>query len=71
MIKQANFSEQQKQLLSSIGLKPFFSSDFSEIAVEQFVDKVSSHLQAHGLGDTGLNHVGQMCEDILNTIADI
>ena len=39
--------------------------------VEKFVDKVSDHLQMSGLTDNGLNHEGQICEDILNLIADI
>ncbi len=39
--------------------------------VEEFVDNVSEYMQLHGISENGLNEEGQMCEDILNLIADI
>ncbi len=67
----ANFSKEQKAMLEKIGVRSSFDSDMSEDEVESFVDKVSEHLQLHGFSDNGLNKEGQICEDILNLVADV
>ena len=67
----AQFNSEQKSLLKKIGLSDNFNSDMKDSEVEKFVDKVSDHLQMSGLTDNGLNYEGQICEDILNLIADI
>ncbi len=67
----ANFSKEQKAMLEKIGVRSSFDSDMSEDEVESFVDKISEHLQLHGLSDNGLNKDGQICEDILNLVADV
>ena len=67
----AQFNSEQKSLLKKIGLSDNFNSDMKDSEVQKFVDKVSDHLQMSGLTDNGLNHEGQICEDILNLIADI
>ena len=67
----ANFRKEQKAMLEKIGVRSNFDSDMSEDEVESFVDKISEYLQLHGLSDNGLNKDGQICEDILNLIADV
>ena len=67
----ANFSKEQKAMLEKVGVRSSFDSDMSENEVESFVDKVSEYLQLHGLSDNGLNKEGQICEDILNLVADV
>ena len=67
----ANFSKEQKAMLEKIGVRSSFDSDMSLDEVESFVDKVSEYLQLHGLSDNGLNKEGQICEDILNLVADV
>ena len=67
----AQFNSEQKKLLKKIGLSDNFNSDMSDSKAEEFIDKVSGHLQMSGLSDDGLNREGQICEDILNLIADI
>ena len=67
----ANFSKEQKAMLEKIGVRSSFDSDMSVDEVESFVDKISEHLQLHGLSDNGLNKEGQICEDILNLVADV
>ena len=67
----AQFNSEQKKLLKKIGLSDNFNSDMSDSKVEKFIDKVSGHLQMSGLSDDGLNREGQICEDILNLVADI
>ena len=67
----ANFSKEQKAMLEKVGVRSSFDSDMSEDEVESFVDKVSEYLQLHGLSDNGLNKEGQICEDILNLIAEV
>ena len=67
----ANFSKEQKAMLEKIGVRSSFDSDMSVDEVESFVDKISEHLQLHGLSDNGLNKDGQICEDILNLVADV
>lgn len=66
-----NFSKEQKAMLEKVGVRSSFDSDMSEDEVESFVDKISEYLQLHGLSDNGLNKEGQICEDILNLIADV
>lgn len=66
-----NFSKEQKAMLEKIGVRSSFDSDMSVDEVESFVDKVSEYLQLHGLSDNGLNKEGQICEDILNLVADV
>ena len=65
------FSKEQKAMLEKVGVRSSFDSDMSENEVESFVDKVSEYLQLHGLSDNGLNKEGQICEDILNLVADV
>ena len=67
----ANFSKEQKAMLEKIGVRSSFDSDMSVDEVESFVDKISEHLQLHGLSDNGLNKEGKICEDILNLVADV
>ena len=67
----AQFNSEQKKLLEKIGLSDNFNSDMSDSEVEKFIDKVSDHLQMSALSDDGLNREGQICEDILNLVADI
>lgn len=66
-----NFSKEQKAMLEKVGVRSSFDSDMSEDEVESFVDKVSEYLQLHGFSDNGLNKEGQICEDILNLVADV
>ena len=65
------FSKEQKAMLEKLGVRSSFDSDMSVDEVESFVDKVSEYLQLHGLSDNGLNKEGQICEDILNLVADV
>ena len=67
----ASFSKEQVGLLKKVGVRTDFNSDMSADEVEEFVDNVSEYMQLHGISENGLNEEGQMCEDILNLIADI
>lgn len=67
----AAFSKEQIGLLKKVGVRTDFNSDMSADEVEEFVDNVSEYMQLHGISENGLNEEGQMCEDILNLIADI
>ncbi len=67
----ADFNKEQIDLLKKVGVRTDFNSDMSTDEVEEFVDNVSEYMQLHGISDNGLNEAGQMCEDILNLIADI
>lgn len=67
----AVFNKEQIDMLKKIGMRTDFNSDMSVNEVEEYVDKISEYLQLYGLSDNGLNKDGQICEDILNLIADI
>lgn len=67
----AVFNKEQVDMLKKIGIRTDFNSDMSVDEVEEYVEKISEHLQSYGLSDNGLNKDGQICEDILNLIADI
>lgn len=67
----AVFNKEQIDMLKKIGVRTDFNSDMSVDEVEEYVDKISEYLQLYGLSDNGLNKDGQICEDILNLIADI
>ena len=71
MILTAEFNDEQKRVLKKINVRTDFNSDMSADEVEEYINKVSKHLQLHGLSDDGLNKEGQICEDILNIIADV
>ena len=65
------FNKEQIDILKKVGVRTDFNSDMSVNEVEEYVDKISKYLQLYGLSDNGLNKEGQICEDILNLIADI
>lgn len=67
----AYFNSEQINILKKIGVRTEFNSDMSVNEVEEFINKVSEYLQTHGLSDDGLNREGQICEDILNIVADV
>lgn len=64
------FSDEQKAFIrKAFDVDPDTNMDDDEQL--DFEEKVSEHLQTHGINDAGdsVNDIGAMCEDVLTVIA--
>jgi hypothetical protein len=67
-----NFNEEQIALLKEIGLNLNFTSSLSEDDIFEIDDRVADHLINYGIGeDDKPNHIGLICESILEVLSDL
>ncbi|MDF2821256.1 MAG: hypothetical protein K0R15_1697 [Clostridiales bacterium] len=67
-----NFNEEQIALLKEIGLNLNFTSSLSEDDIFEIDDRVADHLINYGIGEDDMpNHIGLICESILEVLSDL
>lgn len=65
------FTDQEKELIQSLGIEPDYDNLSDDIIIE-IEEKVADHLQLYGFDeDYWPTKLGRLCEGVLDKVADL